>query len=181
MLVAIAAGCGGSGGGSPTTAAAPHIPAGLGSALAARADQVAVALQNGDTCGAAAQADRLNAAIEHAVTAGTIPRRLQAPALTAASRLASETVCRPQTTPTTSTSATTTAGPPSCAQLQARKQQLEQEKHVLDQEKHTADKTLKGPAKAARDKQIDARRHALDQEEHALDKQMKGCHPGPGG
>ena len=186
MLVVIVAGCGGSGGGSATTAAAPHIPAALGSALADRADRVAVALQKGDTCGAAAQADRLNAAIERAVAAGTIPRRLQAPAITAAARLASEIVCRPQTTPTTSTSATstsatTTSGPPSCAQLKARKQQLEQEQHALDQEKHTVDKTLKGPAKAARDKQIDARHHVLDQEEHALDQHMKGCHPGPGG
>jgi hypothetical protein len=159
-----------------TAAAAPRIPAALAASLATRADRVATALQSGDDCRAATQADQLNAAIERAVAAGTIPRRLQAPALTAAARLASRIVCRPPTTPATSTAATTISGPPSCAQLQARKQQLDQERHALDQEKHTVDKTLKGPAKAARDKQIDAQHHALDQAEHALDQQLKGCH-----
>jgi hypothetical protein len=114
--------------------------------------------------------------VERAVAAGAIPRRLQAPALQAAARLASAIVCRPQTMPITSTAAATTAGPPTCAQLQARRQQLDQQKQALDQEKHTVDKTLKGPAKDARDRQIDAQRHAVDQAEHAFDQQLKGCH-----
>jgi hypothetical protein len=180
VLVVIAAGCGGSGRPSATTAVAPRIPAVLGASLASRAHRISVALLRGDSCKAAAQADRLNGAIEQAVATGAIPRRLQAPALTAASRLAASIVCRPKsasaTTSATSTSATTTQGPPTCAQLQARKQRFEQEKHALDQEKHYVDQTLKGPAKAARDKQIDARHHALDQEEQALDQRMHGCH-----
>ena len=174
--VVLLAGCGGSARPS-TTAAAPRIPHALGVALAARADRVASALERGDECTAAAQADRLNVAVGNAVSSGAIPARLQAPAVAAAARLASSIVCRPPTTTAadTTTAATTTLS--ACDQLAARKQQLDDEKQALDQEKKT-DKGLKGEAKKARDKEIDARRHAIDQAEHALDQQAHaaGCH-----
>ena len=176
-VTALLAGCGGSAR-PTTTAAAPRIPHALGVALAARADRVATALERGDGCTAAAQADRLNVAVGNAVSSGAIPARLQEPTLAAAARLAASIVCRPQpaTTAATATAATTTLS--ACDQLAARKQQLDDEKQALDQEKKTDDKELKGPAKGARDKQIDARRHAIDQAEHALDQQAHaaGCH-----
>lgn len=197
LLVAtlLLAGCGAGGKPAATRSSAtrpgPHIPPALAGALAARADRVAVDLRRGKSCAAAADAAHLTVALHRAVGAGTIPRKLQAPAQAAAADLKSRIVCRSPTTtstPTTTTGTpTTTAGtstttaksapaPPTCAELQGRRQQLEQEKHALDQEKHAIDKLFKGPAAKARKEAIDRQRKAIDQAEHALDQRLHGCH-----
>jgi hypothetical protein len=181
LLAALVAGCGGSSKPPATTAAQPRIPAAIGSALAARADRVAADLANGEDCAAAAEARRLNTALERAVASGAVPAQLQAPALTAAVRLSSRIVCHQRTSPTrTATSPTTasTTTASSCDQLQTQKQALEQQKRTLEEAKKAVGKTLKGPAADARNRAIDAARQAIDQAEHALDQQAHaaGCH-----
>lgn len=175
FLALTLAGCAGSAGPS-TTVSAPHIPHALGTSLAARADRIATELRNGDGCAAAADAARLSAALDQAAASGAMPRRLQAPALTAVGRLESKIVCRPATTAATTTNATTDTTPASCATLQARRQQLEQEKQALDLRKQAIDKLYKGKAADARKHALDVQRQELDQAEHALDQQMHGCH-----
>jgi hypothetical protein len=173
VVVLALAGCGGSTR-TATTGTAPRIPHALGTSLAARADRIALELRNGNGCAAAADAARLSAALDQAATSGAMPRRLQAPALTAIGQIQSKIVCRPATTATPTTN--TTTGPPSCATLQAQRQQLEQEKQALDQRKKEIDKQYKGKDAAARKHALDVERHKLDQAEHALDQQLKGCH-----
>jgi capsule polysaccharide export protein KpsE/RkpR len=95
-----------------------------------------------------------------------------APGPRAIGQIQSKIVCRPATTATPTTN--TTPAPPSCATLQARKQQLEEEK--LDQRKKEIGKQYKGKDAAARKHALDVERHNLDQAEHALDQQLKGCH-----
>ncbi|MGZ4334664.1 MAG: hypothetical protein ACXVRJ_10395 [Gaiellaceae bacterium] len=166
------AGCAGSPG-PATTVSTPHIPHALGTSLAARADRIPTELRNGDGCAAAADAARLSAALDEAAASGAMPRRLQAPALTAVGQIESKIVCHPATT----ASATTNTTPAnSCAALQARRQQLEQEKQALDVRKKEIDKLYKGKAAATRKHAIDVKRHELDQAEHALDQQLHGCH-----
>jgi hypothetical protein len=157
----------------PTTTAAARIPHALGTSLAARADRIAVELRNGNGCAAAADAARLSAALDQAAASGAMPRRLQAPALTAIEQIQSRVVCRPATTATPTT--TTTPAPPSCATLQAQRQQLEQQKQTLDQRKKDGQQ-YKGKDAAARKHALDVERHQLAQAEHALDQQLKGCH-----
>jgi hypothetical protein len=173
LVVALAlAGCGGSTR-PATTGTVPRIPHALGTSLAARADRIALELRSGNGCAAAADAARLSAALDQAAASGALPRRLQAPALTAIGQIRSKIVCRPATTtPTTNT----TPAPPSCATLQAQRRQLEQEKQALDQRKKEIDKQYKGKDAAARKHALDVERHKLDQAEHALDQQLKGCH-----
>jgi hypothetical protein len=172
-LALTVAGCGGSTR-TATTGTAPRIPHALGTSLAARADRIAVELRNENGCAAAADAARLSAALDQAAASGAMPRRLQDPALTAIGQIQSKIVCRPATTATPTT--TTTPAPPSCATLQAQRQQLEQEKQALDERKKEIDKQYKGKDAAARKHALDVERHKIDQAEHALDQQLKGCH-----
>jgi hypothetical protein len=171
-VVFAGAGCGGSAA-QTTTVSAPRIPHALGTSLAARAQRVATELRNGDGCAAEADAARLSAALDQAAASGTMPRRLRGPALTAIGQIESKIACHPATTATPTT--TTTTGPPSCAALQAQRQQLEQEKQALDQRKHDIDKQYKGKEAAAQKHALDVEQHKLDQAEHALDQQLKGC------
>jgi hypothetical protein len=174
LVVALAlAGCGGSTR-TATTGTAPRIPHALGTSLAARADRIALELRNGNGCAAASDAARLSAALDRAAASGAMPRRLQAPALTAIRQIRSKIVCHPAATATSTTN--TTTAPPSCATLQTQRRQLEQEKQALDQRKKEIDKQYKGKDAAARKHALDVERHKLDQAEHALDQQLKGCH-----
>jgi hypothetical protein len=173
VAVLALAGCGGSTR-TATTGAAPRIPHALGTSLAARSDRIAVELQSGNGCAAEADAARLSAALDQASASGSIPRRLQAPDLNAIGQIQSKIVCHPATTATPTTN--TTTAPPSCATLQAQRQQLEQEKNALDQRKKEIDKQYKGKEAAARKHALDLQRHQIDQAEHALDQQLKGCH-----
>lgn len=176
LVVALALALAGCAGSTPsaTTVSSPRIPHALGTSLAARADRIAVELRNGNGCAAAADAARLGAALDQAAASGAMPRRLQAPALTAIGQIQSKIVCRPATTATPTTN--TTPAPPTCATLQARRQQLEEEKQALDQRKKEIDTQYKGKEAAARKHALDVERHNLDQAEHALDQQLKGCH-----
>lgn len=69
------AGCGG--GGSEVTPSEPAIPAPVADDLASQSDAIAASLEGGDVCGAAEQADGLNASVNNAVQNGQIPRALQ--------------------------------------------------------------------------------------------------------
>ena len=168
------AGCASSAGPS-TTLSAPRIPHTLGTSLAARADRLATDLRNGDGCAAEADAALLSAALDQAAASGAMPRRLRAPALTAISHIESKIVCQPATTAATTTSATTSTTPPSCATLEAQRQQLEQRKQALDARKKEIDQQYRGKEAAARKHAIDVESHNLDQAERALDKQLHGC------
>jgi hypothetical protein len=75
MSLAIAlAGCGGSTG---TSAQEPALPRAVANDLAAKSDQIAAALDSGDSCGAAQLADRLKEAVDAAVSAGQVPPAFQ--------------------------------------------------------------------------------------------------------
>jgi hypothetical protein len=76
-----AAGCAlalaGCGGGSEETSSEPVIPARVADDLAARSEEIAATLDEGDRCSAAQQADDLNNAVNEAVAKGQIPTALQ--------------------------------------------------------------------------------------------------------
>ena len=82
-LALLAAGCG-SGESEP---ARPLLPEQVGSALAARTDAVADALEAGDVERARAEADRLRQAVTRAVDAGRVPAELQEPLSSAVNEL----------------------------------------------------------------------------------------------
>jgi hypothetical protein len=63
--------------------------------LASESDAVAAALQRGDSCGAANQAQALRRQIAGAIASGAIPSSLAAPARSASTHLASSIVCTP--------------------------------------------------------------------------------------
>ena len=96
-LLALAAGCGGSGaaGSRSTTRHRPGIPSAIAASLAGQADAVAAAAERGDGCGAVAAAQRLRDGVEAAVAAGRIPPRLAAPLQASATGLAAGLRCAP--------------------------------------------------------------------------------------
>jgi hypothetical protein len=51
----------------------PALPHALASALADKSDEIASALEGGDACGAAHQADELKAAVDEAISRGQVP------------------------------------------------------------------------------------------------------------
>jgi len=71
-----AVGCG-SGSGSSQGDTTAAIPSSVASDLAAQSESIASALDAGDECGAAQQADDLRHAVEDAVAAGEIPAAYQ--------------------------------------------------------------------------------------------------------
>jgi hypothetical protein len=117
----------------------------LANRLASESDAIAAALQRGDSCGAANQAQALRRQVAGAIASGAIPSSLAAPARSASTHLASSIVCTPPPTAPT--------GPASVTCVQ---------------EKHAGGKRKKGPGDAAN-------RHENDQEEHDHDQQRKGC------
>jgi hypothetical protein len=125
--------------------------------LAGVSDSVAAAFDAGDSCLARARARRLRSQVAAAIAGGSIPSSLASGARAASTRLVSEIRCTPP--PPAPPPATTPVppAPPSCDQLDARKNELDQQKHD------------------AKGKGGDALRKKVNQEEHALDQQRKGC------
>jgi hypothetical protein len=123
--------------------------------LASASHAVALALQRGDSCGAATKARALRRQVAGAIASGAIPGSLAASARTTSSHLASSIVCTPAPPPP--------AGPVTvtCPQIVARKQ-------ALEQEKRSGDKHKKDPGEADG-------RHQIDEQEHALDQRGKSC------
>jgi hypothetical protein len=119
------------------------------SRLASQSQAVAAALQRGDSCGAATQAQALQRRVAVAIASGAIPSSLAAPARTASTHLASSIVCTPPPPPPAPGPASVT-----CAH-DARKE-------------HGGGKHKKGPDDAARGQQD-------DQQENGPDRQRKGC------
>jgi outer membrane murein-binding lipoprotein Lpp len=146
------AGCGG------TTTRQASIPPATANHLASESDALAAALQRGDSCGGASHAQALRRQVASAISSGSIPRSLAAPARLASSRLVSEIAC---TRPHAPAPASPAPASLTCEGADARK-------HVLEGEKH-------GPAKHGNGRSDAARKHELDQEEHALDELRKGC------
>jgi hypothetical protein len=71
LSLAIAlAGCGSS---SETSTEPPTLPRALASALADKSDEIASALEGGDSCGAAHHADELKEAVDAAISDGQVP------------------------------------------------------------------------------------------------------------
>jgi hypothetical protein len=94
MSLAIAlAGCGHS---TKTSAQEPALPRAVANDLAAKSDQIAAALDSGDVCGAAALADRLEDAVDAAVSSGRVPPAFQNELEQTATGLQNEVNCEEQ-------------------------------------------------------------------------------------
>jgi hypothetical protein len=100
------AACGGDGGageqgtGTPrsqpgTTAPEPALPADLAEDLAQASDEVAASLDEGDSCGAKDEAERLREETEEAIESGEVPSALREPLLSAVERLEGQISCLP--------------------------------------------------------------------------------------
>jgi hypothetical protein len=125
--------------------------------LASASHAVALALQRGDSCGAATKARALRRQVAGAIASGAIPGSLAASARTTSSHLASSIVCTPAPPPPAGPRPVTVT----CPQIAARKQ-------ALEQEKHSGDKHKKDPGEADG-------RHQIDEQEHALDQRGTRC------
>jgi hypothetical protein len=113
--------------------------------LASASHAVALALQRGDSCGAATKARALRRQVAGAIASGAIPSSLAASARTTSSHLASSIVCTPAPPPPTGPGPVTVTCP----------------QH--EQEKHSGDKHKKDPGEADGRQQIDEQEHAVDQ------------------
>ena len=87
-LVSAAAGCGGSG---ETSA----IPSSVAAGLAAKSESIAAAIDAGDECGAAKQADDLRHATDEAIANGSIPVDYQRDLQAAVANLQNTVNCPP--------------------------------------------------------------------------------------
>jgi hypothetical protein len=119
-VLALAA-CGG--GNGDTAAEQPSLPRGVAESLAQESEAIADMLDAGDECGAAQQADVLEAAVEEAIAAGQIPDEFQAELVETAQQLQNDVNC-PQPPPP----------PDECAELEEEKQALEEQKEEADDE-----------------------------------------------
>ena len=88
-IVLAAAGCGGSGEGSSA------IPSSVASRLATQSESIAAALEAGDECGAAKEADDLRHAADEAIASGSIPATYQPDLETAVTNLQDTVNCPP--------------------------------------------------------------------------------------
>jgi len=133
------AACGG------TTTRQASIRRATANRLAGESDALAAALQRRDSCGAASRARALRRQVANAISTGSIPRSLAAPARRASSRLAFRVVCTrppaPTPPPPASVSSTT------CKGIEGPKKALEGEKHG----------------------------HAKHGKGHSVDEQRQGC------
>jgi hypothetical protein len=94
LSLAIAlAGCGDS---TRTSAQEPALPRAVANDLAAKSDQIADALDSGDLCGAARLADRLEDAVDAAVSSGQVPPAFQDELEQTATDLQNEVNCEEQ-------------------------------------------------------------------------------------
>jgi hypothetical protein len=93
LLLALLVGVAACGGAEPQTRSG--IPAGVAERLAARSDAVADALDSGDECGAAHEADDLRSAADQAIASGVVPAELQAELESAVTELQNEVNCPP--------------------------------------------------------------------------------------
>jgi phage shock protein A len=141
ILLALAlAGCGGE-----QTSTEAAIPDAVAQDLADQADAIAATYESGDECGAAQQADALNAAVISAINAGKIPAELQETLQGTANELV-DTINCPEPT--------TTGEQQDCDQLEEQKKALEEEK-----------KAAKGKGKERR----------LEEQIAALEQQIEDC------
>ena len=95
FLLALA-GCGG-GGGDAAPPPGPAIERATAERLASTSDSIAEALDNGDVCGAAGLADRLNEQVIEAINAGRVPTTFQEDLQARANELVNTVNCPPPT------------------------------------------------------------------------------------
>jgi len=95
VAVAALAGCGGGHAHRAAPPPQPKLPRALADRLAARSDDVARELDNGDDCGALAAAQDLQHQTIAAVNAKQVPAALQEPLLGAANALVVRISCTP--------------------------------------------------------------------------------------
>jgi hypothetical protein len=94
---ALLAGCGGQA--RRTSPPRPKLPARLAEQLATRSDAVAAKLDANDSCGALAEARRLQRQTIAAINRGLVPTSLQEPLSSAANDLTSRITCTPPPPP----------------------------------------------------------------------------------
>jgi hypothetical protein len=150
-LLSIVAACGGSG---ESSAPAPKLPTGIAEDLASRSERIARTLDNGDVCGAARQADNLQAATIEAINSGDVPEEFQEELQATANDLVDRINCPPPEPAPPEQEPTT-----DCEALKEEKEQLQGEKE--------------GEKGEGRKKQ-------LEEQIKAIEKQLKACE-GDGG
>lgn len=96
LLLLALAGCGG-GGGDAAPPPGPAIERATAERLASTSDAIAAALDDGDVCGAAGLADRLNDQVVEAINAGRIPPTFQEDLQARANELVNTVNCPPPT------------------------------------------------------------------------------------
>jgi hypothetical protein len=96
VVVLALVGCGGDGG---EPAAGALIDEAAASQLAARSDEIARLLEDGDVCSAATRADELRALTQAKVADGSVPTELRAELVSSVNALAEELTCEDQATP----------------------------------------------------------------------------------
>ena len=95
MLLVVLAGCGGGGTDETTPPPRPTLAKATADRLVARSDTIALKLAAGDTCGAAQEADALNADAIDAVNAGEIPPVFQEELVARTQELVNAVNCPP--------------------------------------------------------------------------------------
>lgn len=113
------------GGGGDATPEEPGLPRALAERLASESEAIAEMWEAGDQCGAAQQADVLEAAVQQAIAAGDVPEAFQAELTATAQKLQNEVNC-PQPEPPPPA--------PDCEELEEEKQALEEQKEDADEE-----------------------------------------------
>ena len=97
-VLLLAGGCGG--GGGEVAPPPPRIERATAERLAATSESIADLLAQGDVCGAAGRADELQAQVNEAINAGSIPARFQEDLSSKANELVNGVNCPPPPTET---------------------------------------------------------------------------------
>jgi hypothetical protein len=150
-LVISLAGCGG----SEQPPREPKIPSGLARDLAAKADEIAAALEAGDPCGAKEQAIALQGDVANAIAAGRVPRIFHRELVSAVDDLVQIECVAPEPPPSPAEE------PDSCAALEERKAELDAEKEAIDEIED--------------EKERKEREQEIEAEKKAVEEQLKAC------
>jgi hypothetical protein len=146
----VVAACGG--GADPEPAPeAPALPRALAQDLAAQSEQIADTLAAGDVCGAAQQADELNAAAVAAADGGRVPAVMREELLSTVELLVNEINCPAPEPPATE-----------------EKEEEEDECEELEQQKKALDERIK-------ETEDEEEKQALEEEKKALEEEIKAC------